>query len=299
MCKRMQENGKLLGRHFCQHDKARHRNPRVMLQSLACHLPYSLPEYKKALVEQLSRNLGLEINDLEVGDLFELLFEEPLSNTGFTSLMVIDALDESEYQGRNELLDVIAKYFNKLSVWIRFLVTTRPAINITVSLSSLQPLMLESNDKENLIRLFFEQQFSNLSQGISVEDELGKELNIAEDQFFSFLNAITAAREPPPLNFVSKLLFPGTLSSAAKRKVNKAVVFIPSLFSVHDNCVHFFHKAVKDWLVDESLYGPHNFSVDENEGYCILSRLSIDEFNEVKRKSVGSSEKFSHKKNVS
>ena len=77
MCRRMQETGRLSGSHFCHHDKARHRNPKVMLQSLACHLSCNLPEYKKALVEQLRQNLGAEINDLEVGDLFELLFEEP------------------------------------------------------------------------------------------------------------------------------------------------------------------------------------------------------------------------------
>ena len=34
ICKRMQEVGRLLGSHFCQHDKARYRNCKVMLQSI-------------------------------------------------------------------------------------------------------------------------------------------------------------------------------------------------------------------------------------------------------------------------
>lgn len=38
LCKRMQEAGKLFGCHFCQYDKARQRNPKVMLQSLAYQL---------------------------------------------------------------------------------------------------------------------------------------------------------------------------------------------------------------------------------------------------------------------
>ena len=354
MCKRMQENGKLAGSHFCQHEKARHRNPKVMLQSLACHLSYFLPEYKKALVEQLSRNLGLDINDMEVGDLFELFFEEPLSRLsgpGFTSLVVIDGLDESECQGRNALLDVIANYFNNLPLWIRFLITTRPEINICDSLKSLQPLLLEPSDEENLkdIRFFFEQQLryvletknqelileelvemsegvilcahflvdfakknvsvltlehldSTVPSGISsvyqsyfkrLENELGGELKITEDQFFSFLNAITAAREPLPLGFVSKLLFSDTLCSAVQRKLNKTIACISSLLPVQDGCIHFFHKSVKDWLVDKSRYGQHNYSVDEDEGHRILSRLCINELDEVKRKGVGSSEQFS------
>ena len=171
-CRRMQKTGRMSGSHFCHHDKVRHRNPKVMLQSLACHLSCNLPEFKKALVEPLRRNLGAEINDLEVGDLFELLFEEPLGRVtepGFISLVVLDALDESEYQGRNDLLDVIAKHFKKLPHYLRFLVTTRPEINICDSLKDLKPLLLEPNDEENLkdIGLYFEQ---NLSGLFEVED---------------------------------------------------------------------------------------------------------------------------------
>ena len=47
-------------------------------------------------------------------ELFALLFKEPLSSVGDprrNMLMVIDGLDESEYKGRNELLDVIANQF--------------------------------------------------------------------------------------------------------------------------------------------------------------------------------------------
>ena len=167
MCRRMQEAGRLAGSHFCHHDRARHRNPKVMMQSLACHLSCCLPEYKKALVEQLSGNLGVEINDMEVRDLFDLLFLEPLNRVadpGFTSLVVIDALDESEYQGRNDLLDLIGNLFKNLPLWLRFLVTTRPEVNIWDSLKDLQPLILEPKDEDNLkvIRFYFERSLSDL-----------------------------------------------------------------------------------------------------------------------------------------
>ncbi|XP_068760743.1 uncharacterized protein [Montipora capricornis] len=167
MCKRMHEAGRLAGSHFCHHDRARHRNPKVMMQSLACHLSCCLPEYKKALVEQLSGNLGVAINDMEVTDLFDLLFSEPLNRVadpGFASLVVIDALDESEYQGRNDLIDLIANLFKNLPLWLRFLVTTRPEVNIWDSLKDLQPLILEPKDEDNLkvIRFYFERSLSDL-----------------------------------------------------------------------------------------------------------------------------------------
>ena len=355
LSKRMLEQGKLSGSHFCQHDKVRHRNPKVMLQSLAYQLSHSLPEYKKCLVKQLSRNLGVEINDLEVGDLFELLFEEPLrrlTDPNSTCLVIVDALDESEYQGRNELLDVIAKCFNKLPLWIRFLVTTRPEINICDSLKGLQPLLLEPSDEENLkdIRFLFEKRLScklqsenrevifqelvqkseglilwaqlltdfiienNLSfhtleelnstvpLGLSsifqsyftrLESKLCRELKITEDQFLDFLSAITAAREPLPVGFVSKLLFPSEISSAFQRKVSKAITCISSLLPVQDGCVHFFHKSLKDWLSDKIRFSQHNHTVDEQEGHRILSGLCIGELDEVKRKGVQHSGQFS------
>ena len=165
ICKRMQDAGRLSGSHFCQHNNVRYRKPQLMIQSLASHLSYTLQEYKKALVEQLSRNLGMELNSMGVEELFGLLFKEPLSTVndpGRNILMVIDGLDESEYQGRNELLDVIANQFSRLPQWIRLFVTTRSEINMAHSLKHLQPIYLDENQEENFrdIRLFFEKRLN-------------------------------------------------------------------------------------------------------------------------------------------
>ena len=347
MCEKMQKVGRLAGSHFCQHDRARHRNPKVMLQSLASHLCDFLPDYKKALVEKLSRNLGVEINNMEVKDLFDVLFEEPLTSLndpGLTYLMVIDGLDESQFQGRNELLEVIANYFQSLPLWIRFLVTTRPERNITGTLKNLHPLQLDPNVEENVkdIHLCFEKQISHLLQsehrenilqalvqksegvmlyahylvdfikkevpvltlealdsilpsGISsvyhsyfkrLETELCKELNVMEDQFLTFLSAVAAAREPLPLGFVSKLLLPGKSTSVPERKVKAAIASVSALLPVQDECIHFFHKSVKDWLIEKSYYGHHHFSVAAKEGHEVLSKLCINELDYVKRNGV-------------
>ena len=345
MCEKIQKAGRLAGSHFCQHDRARHRNPKVMLQSLASQLCDFLPDYKRALVEKLSRNQGVEINNMEVKDLFEVLFEDPLTSLndpGLTYLMVIDGLDESEFQGRNELLDVIANYFQDLPLWIRFLMTTRPEINIAETLKNLHPLQLDPNVEENLkdIHLCFEKQISHLLQsehqeivlralvqksegvmlyahylvdfikkevpvltpelldsilpsGISsvyhsyfkrLETELCTKLNVMEDSFLTFLSAVAASREPLSLGFVSKLLLPGKSTSVAQRKVNAVIACVSALLPVQDECIHFFHKSVKDWLIDKYSYGQHHFSVDEKKGHEVLSTLCIDELDDVKRK---------------
>ena len=170
---RMQSAGRLSGSHFCQHDNSRYRDPRLMLQSLACHLCQAIPNYKDALVEQLSRNLGKDLNNMDVKELFALLFKEPLSTVqdpGRNTLIVIDGLDESEYQGHNELLHVISNHFSMLPVWIRILITTRPERSIIDALRHLEPIELEQKQEENLndIRTLFEKQ---VSQKIGEEDK--------------------------------------------------------------------------------------------------------------------------------
>ena len=343
VCQRMRHAGLLSGSHFCQHNKARHRNPKIMLQSLAYQLSEFLPPYKRELVKALSRNLGEDINNLEVGELFELLFEEPLINVddpGRSLLMVIDGLDESEYKGRNELLDVMANQFSTLPGWVRFCVTTRPEINIADRLKKFNPVLLEQDDEENVgdIRLFLERQLCSVIQSSFEEvvidalvreaaghflyaylmvdfikenvslltpEELGrtlpsgvssvyqsyferleKELKIGEDQFLTFLSALAAAGEPLPLDFVSKMLLSDSKSPSGHRKVRKTIDSISTLLPVHDDCIVFFHKSVKDWLTERTTYGLHNFSVDEKQGHAMLSQLCTDEVNNVKRKGV-------------
>ena len=346
VCQRMQNAGRLSGSHFCQHNKARHRNPKIMLQSLAYQLSELLPQYKRELVKTLSRNLGEDINNLEVGELFELLFEEPLINVddpGRSLLMVIDGLDESEYKGRNELLDVMADQFSTLPGWVRFCVTTRPEINIADRLKKFNPVLLEQDDEENVqdIRLFLERQLCNVIQSSFQEvvidalvreaaghflyaylmvdfikenvllltpkefgrilpsgvssvyqsyfERLEKELTIGEELFLNFLSALAAAKEPLPLDFVSKLLLSDCKSPAGHRKVREAIECISTLLPVQDGRIHFFHKSVKDWLTDgaPNMYGVrHKFYVNENRGHRALSQLCVDELDDVKRKSV-------------
>ena len=344
---RIQKAGRLSGVHFCQHDDSRYRDPRLMLQSLACHLCQAMPNYKNALVEQLSRNLGKDLNNMGVKELFALLFKEPLSTVqdpGRNILIVIDGLDESEYKGRNELLQVISNHFSMLPVWIRILITTRPEKNVTEALRHLKPIELEQKQEENLkdIQTLFETQLSNkigeehkhvllkelvkkseglfiyayfivdfiqknvsiltpdqlesvLPSGISsvylsyfkrLENELCKELNADEEHFLRFLCALTAAREPLPVEFIAKILNPGGKSLTAQRKVNKAISCISTLLPVREGRLHFFHKSIKDWLVASSPYEQHDFTVDEKEGHIVLSDPCASELDNLQRKGV-------------
>ena len=344
---RIQKAGRLSGSHFCQHDDSRYRDPRLMLQSLACHLCQAMPSYKDTLVEQLSRNMGEGLKSMGVEELFALLFKEPLSTVqdpGRNTLIIIDGVDESEYQGRNELLHVISNHFSMLPVWIRILITTRSVRSITEALRHLEPIELKQKREENLndIQTLFENQLSNkigekhkdillkelvkkseglfiyayyivdfiqknvsiltpdqlesvLPSGISsvylsyfkrLENELCKELHADEEHFLRFLCALTASREPLPVEFIAKILYPGEKSLTAQRKVNKAICCISTLLPVREGRLHFFHKSIKDWLRASLPYEQHDFTVDEKEGHAVLSDLCTSELKNIDQKGI-------------
>ncbi|XP_022785621.1 uncharacterized protein LOC111325967 [Stylophora pistillata] len=259
--------------------------------------------------------------------------------------MIIDGLDESEYQGRNELLNVIANYFKTLPHWIRLVVTTRPEVNISEKLQELNPLLLKPNDQENLmdIRLCFKEQLKHVlqsdrqdtileklvekSEGVmlftyyliefidknalrmSVDEliksrlpsdissvyqnyfkrlktELQKEVGITEVQFYDFLNALVAAREPLPMDFACKLFLSKEWSSADEQKVRDAIDCISALLPIEGECINFFHKSVKDWLIEKSTSRQKKFTVNERECQRVIAKVCTDELDSLKRKGI-------------
>ena len=116
-----------------------------------------------------------------------------------------------------------------------------------------------------------------------LETELRNKLEVTEDQFLNFLHALAAAREPLPLGFVSKLLLPFKSTSVTQEKVNAAIACVSALLPVQDECIHFFHKSVKDWLIEKSNYR-HDYFIEK--GHEVLSKLCFDELSQVKRKGV-------------
>ena len=119
-----------------------------------------------------------------------------------------------------------------------------------------------------------------------LENELCKELHADEEHFLRFLCALTASREPLPVEFIAKILYPGEKSLTAQRKVNKAICCISTLLPVREGRLHFFHKSIKDWIIASSPYEQHDFTVDEKEGHDVLSDLCASELDSLQRKGV-------------
>jgi hypothetical protein len=329
VCKRFAEH--VGASHFFQYNNSQYNNSNILLQSLAWQLCQVVPAYKETLIQKLSGNLAQSLNNANIEGLFSILFKEPFSgiaDPGKRILIVLDAVDESEYHGRHELANLISNHLHTLPSYIRFLITTRPEKNLIDKFKQLNPLYIEGNDERNLsdLKLVLQERISEASarttdlidnlaeksdglmlyafflseiyneessmfsidclpQGIGeyyeryfrrLERELGL-LKISEDKFFSLLSALAVAKEPLPEAFLVTLLGLDD-SRSTMQKVRKA---ISSLFVINeDNCISFFHKSVRDWLVDSS---KHDYSVDVQDGHKSLFDLCVIRLNKLKQ----------------
>ena len=65
-------------------------------------------------------------------------------------IILIDALDECDHDGKNDLLSCIRDHFLELPSWIGFFMTTRPEVNIITALSKFHPEPLVADSEKNM-----------------------------------------------------------------------------------------------------------------------------------------------------
>ena len=144
LAKRKRDAGCLAAAYFCRHEDRRRNHPLSLLATLARDLCKCSSEYSSIVggeegVRKLITNS--EFN-LEVHELFAKLLEEPLAKCRSPPnrrLVIIDALDETEYGSRKDFLNVIKVYFPRLPDWLVFFITSRPEDQIRSRLSWYKP----------------------------------------------------------------------------------------------------------------------------------------------------------------
>ena len=196
ICEKMKPQ--LAGCHFCSYDNNQYYNPKILLQSIARQICNVIPEFKEALINQLSQNMGgRRIETMNIKSLFTTLLKEPLSkieHPGKEFLIVIDGVDECEdSEARHQFVDLIASHLLKLPNFIRFLITTRPEMIIDGKFQDFHPLYLKKDEvnNENDVRMFLEHKLSSFSQDrVWIQEHVTKFTSISEGLMFyaSFLS---------------------------------------------------------------------------------------------------------------
>ena len=225
MAQRMRKTEQLGAAYFCCHNDDTRKNPRYLLGTVACQLCDCNTQYKETVGGDSGVKMLLGNSNLGVRELFTKLLQEPLSECSPCSqrkLVIIDALDETEYDSRENFLDLIMHRLPMLPKWLVFFITSRPEELVQLRLKKYNPcvkICAGNRDQDNFylqheqdIQTFLEKRidFSRLS--VTVED-ISKTCN----GLFLYAHYIVeelrlSAESGKKLNQLSDL-FPGDIDS--------------------------------------------------------------------------------------
>ena len=144
LAQRKRDAGHLAAAYFCRHKDRRRNHPLSLLGSLARDLCRCSSEYSSIVggEEGVRKLITKSEFKLQVHELFAKLLEEPLAKCRSPPnrrLVIIDALDETEYGSRKDFLNVIKLDFPRLPQWLVFFITSRPEEQIQSRLSRYKP----------------------------------------------------------------------------------------------------------------------------------------------------------------
>ena len=177
------EKGSLAAAFFCFNGDDTRNNPRYLLGTIACQLCKCNDSYNKFVGGEGGIRKFLGNSGIGVTGLFTKLLQEPLAKCSAyceRKLIVIDALDETKYESREDFLDLIQRRFPMLPKWLVFFITSRPEETVRLRLKEYNPcIKICAGDSQNLnfyhqheldIRLYLEKSVDFSRLPYSAED---------------------------------------------------------------------------------------------------------------------------------
>ena len=142
LTQRARNKGHLGAAYFCRHNDGTRNNPRYLVGTIARQLCDCNSEISTLVGGEDGVKLMLTDSKLGVKELFTKLLEEPLGKCApcqQRKLVIIDALDETEYESREDFLYVIKKALPRLPQWLLFFITSRPEHSVQSRLEKYKP----------------------------------------------------------------------------------------------------------------------------------------------------------------
>ena len=159
LTQRARNKGHLGAAYFCRHNDGTRNNPRYLVGTIARQLCDCNSEISTLVGGEDGVKMMLTDSKLGVKELFTKLLEEPLGkclSCQPRKLVIIDALDETEYESREDFLYIIKKALPRLPQWLLFFITSRPEGSVQSRLEKYKPcIRICAGDSEE--RSFYKQ----------------------------------------------------------------------------------------------------------------------------------------------
>ena len=142
LAQREKNAGHLGAAYFCRHNDDTRNDPRYLLGTVACQLCKCNSLYSNIVGGGNGVRMMLANSKLGVSELFTKLLQEPLGKCTpckQRKLVIIDALDETEYESREDFLDLLMHRFPRLPKWLLFFITSRPEDTVQFRLKKYNP----------------------------------------------------------------------------------------------------------------------------------------------------------------
>ncbi|XP_022802705.1 uncharacterized protein LOC111340175 [Stylophora pistillata] len=160
LAKRMRDTRQLGAAYFCRHNDGTRNDPRNLLGTVAHQLCACNDKYKEIVGGEDGVKMLLDNSKLGVRELFTKLLHEPLSicrPRHQKVLVIIDALDETQYDSREAFLDLIKHRFPLLPEWLVFFITSRPEDSVQSRLKRYNPCINICAGNSNHEQNFYQQ----------------------------------------------------------------------------------------------------------------------------------------------
>ena len=161
--------GKLGASFFCSRDFEDRSNLQMIFPTLAFQLACQYPHFRQKLLEVLKESP--DVGHESLCSQMEKLLVGPLTSTGLTTLIIVDALDEcKDKEPASALLSILSRYVDQIPT-VKFFITGRPEPRIRSGfrLETLAPITdvlklheVKPEVVDRDIELFFRTQLTNL-----------------------------------------------------------------------------------------------------------------------------------------
>ena len=154
LAKKSAAKGNLAAAYFCRDKDDTRNNPRYLLGTIACQLCKCNAQYSNFVGGEGGIRKLLGNSEIGIQGLFTKLLEEPLTKCSIPcerKLIVIDGLDETKYESREDFLDIIKRRFPMLPEWLVFFITSRPVDAVQFRFKNYNPcIKICAGNSENL-----------------------------------------------------------------------------------------------------------------------------------------------------
>ena len=154
LAKKSAAKGNLAAAYFCRDKDDTRNNPRYLLGTIACQLCKCNAQYSNFVGGEGGIRKFLSNSEIGIQGLFTKLLQEPLTKCNTPcerKLIVIDALDETKYESREDFLDLIKRRFPMLPKWLVFFITSRSEDTVQFRLKKYNPcIKICAGNSENL-----------------------------------------------------------------------------------------------------------------------------------------------------